>query len=71
MRCFERLRQRQTNAGKGGRADVARLAQVGEVGWRRCALFWARELMHARTDVRGYLSSVNQDETAASIKVRL
>jgi hypothetical protein len=48
--CFERFRQRQKCAGQGGLADVASLAQVGEVGWRRCALFWARELMHARTE---------------------
>ena len=50
IRCFERLRKRQTNAGQGGFTGLARLAHVGEVGWRRCALFWARELMHVRTE---------------------
>ena len=35
IRCFERLRKRQTNAGQGGFSGLARLAHVGEVGWRR------------------------------------
>ena len=46
--CF--ARQRSSDLDKPGRqTGVVGLAQAGDVGWRRCALFWARELMHART----------------------
>ena len=48
MHCF--ARQRSSDLDGGGRQTVlVGLAQAGDVGWRRCALFWARELMHART----------------------
>lgn len=49
VHCFKRTRQRQTEMGQGGFPDLMSLRSVGAVGWRRCALFWARELMHART----------------------
>ena len=49
VHCFERPRQRQTEARQGGCPSLVSLASVGEAGWRRCALFWARELMHAKT----------------------
>ena len=49
VHCFERTRQRQTELGQGGFPSLMSLTSVGEVGWRRCTLFWARELMHART----------------------
>ena len=49
LRCFERVRPRRWPAGQGGCASLVSLSTVGEVGWRRCALYWARELMHLRT----------------------
>jgi hypothetical protein len=49
VRCFERNRSRSMGWGQGTAPALATLPQVGGVGWRRSALFWARELMHART----------------------
>jgi hypothetical protein len=59
--CFQRLRQRQNSAGEGGAADLASLAHVGEVGRRRCALYWTRELMHARTERSWLPPSLKRD----------
>lgn len=57
---FQRQRQRQTNAGEGA-ADLVSLAHVGDVGWRRCALYWTRELMHARTERSWLPPSLKRD----------
>lgn len=47
--CFDRSRKPHIEMGQGGSPMPVSLAHVGAVGWRRCALFWARELMHAKT----------------------
>jgi hypothetical protein len=47
--CFERRRPRCMGWERDGISTIASLSRVGSVGWRRSALFWARELMHART----------------------
>jgi hypothetical protein len=49
VRCFERRRPRCMGSEQGETSTLASLAQVGSVGWRRSALFWACQLMHART----------------------
>ena len=48
-RCFERSRPRCMGSELDETSTMASLPRVGSVGWRRSALFWARELMHART----------------------
>lgn len=50
VRSFDQLHQRKTIAGTGALGGFVSLAQVGKVGRRRSALYWTRELMHARID---------------------